>query len=223
MSSSSSSTSSPVSIRLNFHDETEAALNKLANEFLNQSYACTSMQYYWDRDTLGMYGLASLNRFCSISELRSAKTIMDYIVGRGGQVVLQDIKKPSQDMQWGTPLESLQYLLDMKKVIQQSIMKVHETADKNNDEHLKDYLESQFLEPAISFTRKVGVMITNLQRAGSGLGEYQFNKDLELHFADIFRENKIRGSSAFPIVPNFSLESPQVFPGVKDLVSKILF
>lgn len=166
--------------------------------------------------------MALLNRFCAIMELRAAKKLMDYIVTRGGRVEFSDIPKPPKT-EFNSPVESLQNLLDMKKVIQQTIMKVHDTADKNQDEHLKEYLEVEFLEPVIVFTRKVGVLIANLKRAGTGLGEYQFNKDLEIHFEEIFREREIKhqfGERFMPIVPK-SLET-RVFDASPVSVSDLI-
>jgi ferritin heavy chain len=111
------------------------------------------MAYYWDRQENAMFGMADLNKLCTRGELRSAKLLMDYIVARGGRVAFFDIKKPERQ-EWDTPLNSLEYLLQMKKNLQKSIHAVHEIADNNNDEQLKEYLEVEFLEPAISFTRK---------------------------------------------------------------------
>ncbi len=73
-------------------------------------------------------------------------------------------------------------------------------------------------------------MITNLNRAGPGLGEYQFNKDLEVHFKEIVGSNKIQHDVEFrniPIVPSV-MQPPEediVFgqPSVRSLIDRISF
>lgn len=182
---------SRASIRHNFSEDVEKSINDLINVFYFGAYTCRSMQFYFDRDEVAFFGMAEFNRLKADHQLNFVRKLEDYQVIRGGKVVLTDIKKPDRD-EWGTPLDSLQYLIDMKKLQVQNCLKLHNICEKNNDEHLKEYLETEFLEPLFESIRKVGVMITNLQRAGTGLGEYEFNKDIELHLKEILDMKKIK-------------------------------
>lgn len=76
-------------------------------------------------------------------------------------------------------------------MINQQVLKVHTNACEQVDPHLTDFLESTILRPLVEFLRKVGVLVANLERAGPRLGEYQFNKDLELHLRDIMRDSRL--------------------------------
>lgn len=148
------------------------------------------MAYYFDREDIGLFGMANFYRWCAREGYQCARLLMDYLVVRGGEVQFKSIKKPEKD-EWGTPLEALEYLVDLKKVINQQVLKVHSVGCEGNDAHLKDFLETVILRPLIEFLRKVAVLITNLERAGSKLGEYQFNKDLELYLLDLMRDVKV--------------------------------
>jgi len=148
------------------------------------------MTYYFDREDIGLFGMANFYRWCAREGYQCARLLMDYLVVRGGEVQFKTIKKPEKD-EWGTPLEALEYLIDLKKVINQQVLKAHSVGCENNDAHLKDFLETVILRPLVEFLRKVAVLITNLDRAGSKLGEYEFNKDLELYLLDIMRDVKV--------------------------------
>jgi ferritin heavy chain len=228
---------SNVSICVNFDDQTVEWLNKLANQFLTTSYACTSMHYFWNRDSVGMYGFAQFCRFYSLANMRIARIIMDYINGRGGAVELSNITLPSTQ-EWTSPTVCLEEVLELNKSLQEQVLEVHRIADKHNDEHTKNYLESEILEPVIVLARKIGVLLTNVQRAGTGVGEYQVNKDLHVYFNQFIGESKIRNWLDFPVVqPGLAqpgliqpgLVQPTLFnshlgsPSVKDLMSRILF
>jgi ferritin len=193
--SSGSVPKSNITIRQNFSDESENLINQLINNILFNCYSATSMAYYFDRQDIGMFGMANFYRWCAREGYQCARLLMDYLVVRGGEVQFKTIKKPEKD-EWGTPLESLEYLVELKKVINQQVLKVHSSACENNDAHLQDFLETVILRPLVEFVRKVAVLITNLERAGSKLGEYQFNKDLELYLVDLMRDVKV---SSLPI------------------------
>jgi ferritin len=174
-----------VEIRENFPKQSEKALNKLINCYLTGSYVCKSIAYYYDRDDIALLGMRKLFKFCARIESRWARDLMDYQVARGGHVTLHAIREPEKT-NWGTPVESLTYLLEKMKQLKDDIEKMINVAREHKDQHFKYYLKNEFLEPLIVVIRKVGVLITNANRAGSGLGEYEFSKDIKLHFPEVF-------------------------------------
>lgn len=104
-----------VNIRQNFSDESENLINQLINNDFFVSYTCTSMAYYFDREDVGLFGMADFFRWVARSCYQRCRLLMDYIVVRGGEVEFETIKKPEKN-EWGTPLEALEYLIDLKKV-----------------------------------------------------------------------------------------------------------
>jgi len=179
-----------LSIRQNFSDEAETLINELINNILFGCYTCTSMAYYFDRVDVGLFGMADFFRWCGREAYQRSRLLMDYIVVRGGEVEFDTVKKPEKT-EWGTPLEALKYLIEFKKTINQQVLKVHNQACEQIDPHLTDFLETTVLRPLVESIRKFSVLAANLERAGSKLGSYQFNKDLELHLQQIMRETKI--------------------------------
>lgn len=100
------------------------------------------------------------------------------------------------------------------------MLKVHSQACDQVDPHLTDFLETVILRPLVEFIRKVGVLVANLERAGPKLGEYQFNKDLELHLQQVMRDVKVShsqlpitavGAPVPPLTPSF-IGTPNISP-----------
>lgn len=58
-------------------------------------------------------------------------------------------------------------------------MNLHATASTHGDAHMTDFIEEKFLDEQVESIKAYGDMITKLKRAGSGLGEYLFDKDLK--------------------------------------------
>jgi ferritin len=187
-----STTPHKVSIRQNFHVETENSLNDLVNLMFNVAYSLDSTCYFYERDDVAMFGMSKLFRHCRQKMLEGTRKLMNYICARGGKVDLEDINPPEK-FEWDSTVQSLEALLNWKKSFQLALLKTHQVADKYNDAHLQEYLESEFMEPTLIFIRKTGVMLVNLQRAGTGFGEYQFDKHLNLNFSEILESaNTIR-------------------------------
>ena len=66
---------------------------------------------------------------------------------------LQDISKPSQ-MEWSSPLEALEAVLELEKTVNGSLLAIHKEAEDRHDAHLEDYLESEFLEDQVGEIKK---------------------------------------------------------------------
>lgn len=98
-------------------------------------------------------------------------------------------------------------------MINQQVLKVHNQACEQVDPHLTDFLETVILRPLVEFIRKVGVLVSNLERAGPKLGEYQFNKDLELHLQQVMRDVKVSYHSQLPLTA-VGAPVPPVIPGI---------
>lgn len=171
-------------VKQNLHPDSEKCLNECINAFFYGAYTCKSMAYYFDRDDVGMFGMANFNKWCAAKGFHDAKLMMDHITIRGGNVAFEEIKKPDRD-EWGTPLDSLEQLLTFKLYLYKCVNKCHRSAHETRDPHLNHFLETMVLRPMVVFIRRVGVLIANLKRAGPGLGEYQLNKDLECYLEEL--------------------------------------
>ena len=102
---------------------------------------------------------------------------MKYQNKRGGHVVLTDIQRPDKDA-WGSGLEALETALALEKNVNQALLDLHALASSHNDPHLTDFIEENFLEEQVESIKELSDKITQLKRAGPGLGEYLFDQKL---------------------------------------------
>merc|ERR1711939_313695 len=81
-------------IRQNYHEESEALINKQINMEFYASYVYLSMASYFNRDDQALPGFASFFQKNSDEERAHGMKLMEYQAKRGGRVVFQDL--PSQ-------------------------------------------------------------------------------------------------------------------------------
>merc|ERR1712096_262310 len=113
-------------IRQNFHEESEALINKQINMEFYASYVYLSMASYFNRDDQALHGFSSFFQKNSNEERDHGMKLMNYQAKRGGRVVFQDIAKPSS-MEWGTPIDA------MEAAVNQSLLELHKASDAKGD------------------------------------------------------------------------------------------
>ena len=57
-------------------------------------------------------------------------------------------------MEWSSPLEALEAVLELEKTVNGSLLAIHKEAEDRHDAHLEDYLESEFLEDQVGEIKK---------------------------------------------------------------------
>merc|ERR1712179_311835 len=119
-------------IRQNYHEESEALINKQINMEFYASYVYLSMASYFNRDDQALPGFSSFFQKSSDEERAHGMKLMEYRAKRGGRVVFQDIAKPSS-MEWGTPLEAMEAALELEKTVNQSLLDLHKVAGDKGD------------------------------------------------------------------------------------------
>merc|ERR1712168_1565251 len=92
-----------VKIKLNFHFDNEALINKQINMELYASYVYLSMYTYFAREDIALHGFSKRFLDASNEEREHAQKLIEYQTKRGGRVVFREIAKPSVD-EWGTAL-----------------------------------------------------------------------------------------------------------------------
>lgn len=172
---------------MNFSESAETGINDLIHLLMVGGYQCISMASFFDRDEVGLFGMAHFAKWCSTEIYHCVRLLMDYIVVRGGRVKLEKIDKP-RETEWKTPLEALEMLLQMKETLYEKVVEIHKLASQENDPHLNDFVETVILRPLVACNRQLVVLVTNLKRAGPALGEYQFNNHLEKYLQKIMRD-----------------------------------
>ncbi len=165
-------------VRQNFHAETETVINDQINMELYASYVYQSMAFYFDRDDVALPGFSKYFKHNSDEEREHAEKFMKYLNSRGGRVVLKDVKRPDND-EWGTGLNALQTALNLEKQVNASLLSLHAVASTHNDPHLSNFLEEEFLTEQVESIKQLGDHVTKLIRAGPGLGEFLYDKELQ--------------------------------------------
>lgn len=164
-------------VRQNYHAECEAGINKQINLELHASYVYQSMAWYFDRDDVALPGMHKFFKKNSEEEREHAEKFMKFQNDRGGRIVLQSIEKPERD-EWGSALEAMQMALALEKNINQVLLDLHSVATQHNDSHMTDFLEGTFLNEQVDAIKMLSGYVTQLKRAGPGLGEFLFDKEL---------------------------------------------
>lgn len=162
-------------IRQNFHEESEAAINKQINMELHASYVYLAMAYQFDRHDVALKGFFEFFKKNSDEEREHAEKFMKYMNQRGGTITLTPIQPPAKH-DYKTGQEAMQAALNLERQVNESLLKLHALASSRTDPHLTDFLEEEFLDEQVKSIEKIGKHIVNLQRVGTGLGEYQFDK-----------------------------------------------
>lgn len=166
-----------VDIRMNYHADVEALINKQVNMELYASYVYMSMGHWFSRHDQALPGFAGFFKKNSTEEREHATLFMDYQISRGGKVLHRDINKPPKDA-WSDPLEAVEDALALEKSVNQALLCLHAKASEVGDAHLTNFLEEKFLDEQVTAIKELGDLITQLKRVGSGLGHHII--DLEL-------------------------------------------
>jgi len=160
--------------RQNFHEESEAGINRQINMELHASYVYQAMSYHFDRDDIALPGFAKFFKESSDEEREHAEKFMKYQNKRGGRIVLQDIK--ATPVAFASGLAAMEAALELEKKVNESLLKLHLIANSHGDAQMCDFLESEYLEEQVNAIKELGDHITNLKRVGPGLGEYLYDK-----------------------------------------------
>lgn len=164
--------------RQNFHADCETAINRQINMELSASYVYLSMAFYFDRDDVAFKNIKKYFLKASEEEREHAMKLMEYQNMRGGRIILQDVAKPAKN-EWGTLAEAFAAALDLEKKVNQSLLDIHKIAGACNDAQFCDFLETHYLEEQVKAIKELSDHLTNIERVGSGLGEFIFDKDFD--------------------------------------------
>ena len=88
--------------------------------------------FHFERDDVAMPGLAKYMRKSSDEKVEHAQTLMKYQNDRGGEISLEDIKRPTK-ANWGSALDALKVALDIEKKIRERQLDLHKIASKHQD------------------------------------------------------------------------------------------
>jgi len=164
--------------RQNFHDDCEALINKQINMELNASYVYMSMAFYFDRDDVAFKNIKKYFLKASEEEREHAMKLMEYQNMRGGRIILSDIEKPGKD-EWGSIADAFEAALALEKKVNDSLLSIHKVAGDKQDAQFCDFLETHYLEEQVKAIKELSDHLTNLERVGTGLGEFIFNKEFD--------------------------------------------
>ncbi|XP_036609284.1 ferritin light chain-like [Trichosurus vulpecula] len=148
--------SSSSQIRQNFSSEAKAAINRLANLYLQASYSYLSLGFYFDRHDVARPRVSRF--FCELvkDKREGADRLMRLQNQRRGLVLLQAVQKPAQD-EWGRSLDA------MEKDLNQALLKLHALGSSQADAHLCDFLESHYLGEEVKLLKRLGNHLTTLR------------------------------------------------------------
>ncbi|CAH6777463.1 unknown_gene_17810 [Phodopus roborovskii] len=166
MMSTALTTASPSQVRQNYHQDSEAAINRHINLELYASYVYLSMSCYFDRDDVALKNFAKYFLHQSLEEREHAEKLMKLQNPRGRGIFLQDIKKPDRD-DWEIGLNAMECTLHLEKSVNQSLLELHKLATDKND------------PPLVKSIKELGDHVTNLCKMGapeSVMAEYLFDK-----------------------------------------------
>ena len=110
------------------------------------------MSYYLDRDDGTLKNFAKYFLHQSHEEREYAEKRMKLHNRRGGQIFLQDIKKPDHD-DWENGLNAMECAPCLERSVNQSLLELHKLATEKNDPQLCNFTETYYLNEQVEATK----------------------------------------------------------------------
>ena len=158
-------------------------VNRQINMEYSASYAYDYLSSYFDRNSVGLKGVAAYFRKASDEEREHAHKLIAYQNMRGGEVNLSNIvlEKISLDGCGKNDVKlSFEIALELEKQVYNSLLLLHKAAEEANDPQFADFIESEYLEEQVEAISEIEKYISMLNRIGDdGHGIWEFNNKLE--------------------------------------------
>lgn len=140
------------------NEKMEKAFNEQINKELYSSYLYLSMAAYFQN--IGLNGFANWMRVQVQEENFHAMRMFDYVINRGGKVILEAIDKP--DYQWKNPLEVYEETLKHEEYVTSLIYKLSDVADEVKDRATISFLQ-WFIDEQVEEEATAGDIISKLK------------------------------------------------------------
>ena len=162
-------------------DSCKNEVNRQINMEYRASYAYDYLSSYFDRNSVGLRGLAGYFRKASDEERDHAHKLIAYQNMRGGKVVLKDIVLENIRLDGENDVKrSFEIALDLERQVYDSLLVVHKAAEEANDPQFADFIEGEYLEEQVEAISEIEKYISILNRIGEdGHGILEFNNKLE--------------------------------------------
>ncbi|GBN05493.1 hypothetical protein AVEN_91061-1, partial [Araneus ventricosus] len=83
---------------------------------------------------------------------------------------------PPEKVDWESGIGALKAAMALETSVNQDLLKLRQLAEDHNDPQTCDFLDNELLLQQIEEIKQLGDFIASLERAGSGLGEYVYDK-----------------------------------------------
>ncbi|WP_027179021.1 ferritin [Maridesulfovibrio bastinii] len=154
----------------------EKALNEQLNAEMYSSYLYLSMSAYFS--DAGLSGFANWMRVQAQEELAHAMMFYDYIIERGGRVVLTQVEGPQTE--WESPLAAVEDVLTHEKKVTSMINNLVDLAIEQKD-HATNIFLQWFVSEQVEEEDSVNDVLNKLKLiGGEGNGMFIIDKDLAL-------------------------------------------
>lgn len=152
-----------------------AALNQQINEEYYSSYIYQAMAAYFADGHLD--GCAHWMRLQAQEEHDHALKIFDYVISRGGRVVLAAIAAPPGD--WPSPLAAFEAALAHEKHMTANITKLADLAQTEKD-HATNNLMQWYVTEQVEEEANVDDIVSKLKMVGTdGAGLFLIDRELK--------------------------------------------
>lgn len=129
-------------------EKMEKALNEQINAEIYSAYLYLSMSAYFE--SVNLKGFANWMRIQVMEEQTHAKRFYDYVIDRGGRVLLSEIKAPPTE--WDSPLAVFEAVLEHERLVTSLINGLVDLAvelrDHATNSFLKWFIDEQVEEEA---------------------------------------------------------------------------
>ena len=139
----------------------QKALNQQINQEQSAAYIYLGMSAYFDKENLS--GFAHWCKQQYEEEIAHSMRLFQYLLDRGGQVILDTIKAPR--MHFDSPVQVFQTALEQEKANTKSIDKMYELASKENDHATISHLQ-WFVDEQVEEEKNVSECLSLVERAG---------------------------------------------------------
>ena len=150
----------------------QTAINKQINQELSGAYVYLGMSAYFEKESLS--GFAHWCRTQFDEEMAHSMKLFQYLLDRGGQVILETIVAPR--MYFDSALEVFEVALEQEKQNTQSIDNLYKLASRENDHATISHLQ-WFVDEQVEEEKVVGECLALVKRAGPDVNALLYLND----------------------------------------------